>query len=329
MHGARTANERTIEMKRMAWVWLAAGMAVWGVSGCEKVPADEAALREAAKLELKGDWAGAEEKYLEACAAGNGEGYRKLAELLVNREGARVFLESKRDAAWAERARALVERIEMVSGQAEARGCAAEGIGGTLGAYRKALEEAEKRIEEERIATEKRLAEERAAAEEAERIRVEQQRKEEAEKAARRAAEAEAAAKRAEEARKKESADYCIDNGLELTSGAFREICRAMNYHQDTGNKLVDDEANSKQHALFRGKRVKVSGKITKVDSKLLGGVKIKLNVYGESVWANFPSMPESEGKEFRVGQSLTVEGKVETAMINPFNLGACNIVGR
>ncbi|MBR4252749.1 MAG: hypothetical protein IKQ15_10715, partial [Kiritimatiellae bacterium] len=144
--------------------------------------------------------------------------------------------------------------------------------------------------------------------------------------AAKRAAEAEAAARRAEEARKRESADYCIEHNLTLTRAAFQEICRAMNYHQNTGNSLVDDEANARQHARYSGKMVRVTGEITKVDSKLIRGVKIKLNVYGESIWANFPNMPESEGKTYRVGQDLDVEGKVESAMINQFNLGACII---
>ncbi len=298
-------------------------------SSCERTPPDVAALREGTKLELKGDFSGAEEKYMEACGAGNGEAYKKLADLIANREASRIFLESKRDVGWEARARAVVERLETVAAQAEAHGCAIDGIGTTLASYRKTLEEATKRLAEERAAAEKREAEVRAAAEAEERAREEARKREEAEAAAKRAAEAEAAAKRAAEAKKRESADYCIENGLELTSVAFREICRAMNYSQNTGNTLVDDEENARQHALFRGKRVKLTGKITKVDSKLLGGVKIKLNVYGESVWANFPSMSQSEGKEFRVGQSLTVEGKVEMAMINQFNLGNCSIVGR
>lgn len=307
-------------------------------NGCERTPPDVAALREGTKLELKGDFSGAEEKYVEACGAGNGEAYKKLADLIANREASRIFLESKRDVGWEARARAVVERLETVAAQAEAHGCAIDGIGTTLASYRKTLEEVGKRLEEERVAAEKRKAEERAAAEQREaearakaeaeeRAREEARQRAEAEAAAKRAAEAEAAAKRAEEARKKESADYCIEHELELTSAAFREICRAMNYHQSTGNTLVDDEENARRHALFRGKRVKLRGTITKVDSKLLGGVKIKLNVYGESVWANFPSMSQSEGKEFRVGQSLTVEGKVDDAMINQFNLGACSIV--
>ncbi|MBP1588998.1 MAG: hypothetical protein ILO10_02240 [Kiritimatiellae bacterium] len=308
----------------------AAGLAFAALgSGCERTPPDVAALREGTKLELKGDYAGAEEKYLEACGAGNGEAYKKLADLIANREASRIFLESKRDVGWEARARAVVERLETVAAQAEAHGCAIEGIGTTLASYRKTLEETGKRLAEERAAAEKREAEARAAAEAEARAREEARKREEAEAAAKRAAEAEAAAKRAAEAKKRESADYCIENGLELTSAAFREICRAMNYSQNTGNSLVDDEENSRQHALFRGKRVKLTGKITKVDSKLFGGVKIKLNVYGESVWANFPSMSQSEGKSFWVGQSLTVEGKVEMAMINQFNLGNCNIVGR
>lgn len=308
----------------------AAGLAFAALgSGCERTPPDVAALREGTKLELKGDYVGAEEKYLEACGAGNGEAYKKLADLIANRETSRIFLESKRDVGWEARARAVVERLETVAAKAEAHGCAIEGIGTTLASYRKTLEEAGKRLAEERAAAEKREAEARAAAEAEARAREEARKREEAEAAAKRAAEAEAAAKRAAEAKKRESADYCIDNGLELTSAAFREICRAMNYSQNTGNSLVDDEENSRQHALFRGKRVKLTGKITKVDSKLFGGVKIKLNVYGESVWANFPSMSQSEGKSFWVGQTLTVEGKVEMAMINQFNLGNCNIVGR
>lgn len=37
---------------------MAAGLAVWAVPGCERAPADQAALREGAKMELKGDWKG-------------------------------------------------------------------------------------------------------------------------------------------------------------------------------------------------------------------------------------------------------------------------------
>ena len=299
----------------------AAGLAIMAVvAGCERTPADVVALREGTKLELKGDYAGAQEKYAEACGAGNAEAYRKLAELLANHEAARIFQESKRDAAWEAVAQAMLERLETIVTQAEAHGCSVKDVRASMVSWRKTFDDAKKRMAEERAEAEKR-AEAEARAFEMERKRAE------AEAAARRAAEAEAAAKREAEARKKESADYCIENGLTLTTAAFREICRAMNYYQNTGNTLADDEENSRRHALFRGKRVKVTGKITKVDSKLLGGVKIKLNVYGESVWANFPSMSQSEGKEFRVGQSLTVEGKVEDAMINQFNLGACEIV--
>lgn len=323
-------NARNRTMKDCARFWAIAVLvaAVWAGAGCERVPPDVAALKEGAKLELKGDWAGAEAKYAEACSGGNAEAYRRLAELLLNREGTRLFVEArKRDADWVLEARALLERIEMASSQAAARGEDTAGMEATLKTYRQALAVAGERIEKERLAAEeaerkaaeeRRLEEERAAAQRAA-----------AEKAAaeKRAAEAAEAARRAEEARKRDSADYCIENGLPLSRGAFREVCRAMNYHQDTGNKIVDNEASSREHRRFRGKRVRLSGSITKVDTKFFGGVKILLNVYGENVWANFPNMPESEGATFRVGQTLTVDGKVEDAPINQFNLGSCNIV--
>lgn len=314
-------------MNRKTRTWMAVGLAVVAVAGCERTPPDVAALREGTRLELKGDWSGAEGKYLEACGAGNGEAFRKLAEMLLKHEGTRVFLEAKRrDADWVYRARALLERIEMVSGQAAAQDCPVEDAAKTLAAYRKTIEETEARIEKERAEKEERIARERAAIEEAARRKAEEQRRAEAELAARRTAEAEAAARRAEEEKRRNSPEYCIENGLELSQSAFREVCRAMNYRQNTGNTLVDNQAESEQHARFRGQRVKVTGKITKVDSKLLGGVKIKLNVYGESVWANFPSMSQSEGMDFRVGETLRVEGKVDSAMINPFNLGQCSM---
>lgn len=310
-------------MNRNAWVWLAAGMAVWAAAGCERTPKDVAALRAGTRLEAKGDWNGAKEKYLEACGAGNGEGYKKMAELLIHYDGTLTFVDStRRDEAWLGKAQELVERIAMLSTQAEGAGVGMEGVKGTLETYRKSIADTRKRLERERAEAE----EAARAAEEARRRAEAEAAAREKELAAKRAAEAAEAQKRLAEQERRESAEYCIENGLELTRTAFREICKAMNYTQDTGNTLVDDEEEARQHARFRGKIVVLDGSITKVDSKFFGGVKIKLNVYGESVWANFPNMPESEGKQFRTGQSLTVEGKVEFAPINPFNLGNCRI---
>jgi tetratricopeptide (TPR) repeat protein len=307
---------------------LAIGLALWTLAGCERVPPDAAALRKGVQLELKGDFPGAEAQYLEACSLGSGEAYQKLAGLLVNREGAKLFLDGKtRGASWVTQARALLERIETVSSQAADRDCPVEGIAKTLASYRKTIAETEERLEKERAETEARLAKERAEREEAARIRAEEKKREEAAAAAKRAAEQAEEARRAEEAQRLSSPEYCIEHGLELSSSAFRTVCRAMNYTQNTGNTLVDNEETERQHARFRGQRVKLSGKIAKVDSKIFGGVKIKLDVYGENVWANFPSMTEGEGKRFRVGQTLRVEGKIESAMINPFNLAQCTIL--
>lgn len=301
---------------KTTWMALALAAAVLATAGCKKEPPGTAELRNGTKMELRGNFEEAENQYMAACAVGNAGAYPKLAALLVNRQGSAVFLEaSTRDAAWLARARTLLDRIAMVSTQAAAAGQPVEGLDQTLAGYRKSVDEVESR-----------LAAERAAAEAAAKRRAEEERRAAEALAAKRAAEAEAAARRAEEARKRESADYCIEHNLTLTRAAFQEICRAMNYHQNTGNSLVDDEANARQHARYSGKMVRVTGEITKVDSKLIRGVKIKLNVYGESIWANFPNMPESEGKTYRVGQDLDVEGKVESAMINQFNLGACII---
>ncbi len=312
---------------KTTWMALALAAAVLATAGCKKEPLGTAELRNGTKMELRGNFEEAENQYMAACAAGNAAAYPKLAALLVNRQGSAVFLEaSTRDAAWLGRARTLVDRIAMVSTQAAAAGQPVEGLDQTLAGYRKSVAEVESRLAAERAEEEKRLAAERAAAEAAAKRRAEEERRAAEALAAKRAAEAEAAARRAEEARKRESADYCIEHNLTLTRAAFQEICRAMNYHQNTGNSLVDDEANARQHARYSGKMVRVSGEITKVDSKLIRGIKIKLNVYGESIWANFPNMPESEGKTYRVGQVLDVEGKVESAMLNQFNLGACII---
>jgi len=310
-------------LRALAWGCLAACLA----GGCERTPADMAALREGTRLEAQGDFEGAEAKYLEASALGNDAAFRQLAGMMLSREGTAIFLETKaRDEAWVSRAHAFSERLAALAAQGVERGCPLEEVQKALKGYRQVIAETEERLAKERAAEEERLAKERAAMAAAARAEAERKRQEEAEAAARRAAEKAEAERRAAEEARRNSADYCIENGILLTEGAFREVCRAMTYHQNTGNTLVDDEENERQHARFRGKRVVLGGRIAKVDGKFFGGVKIKLEVCGQSVWANFPNMSEGEGKRFMVGRYLEVEGKVESAMFNPFNLGQCEI---
>lgn len=311
---------------------LALALALAATAGCERVPPDAAKLRDGVRCEAKGEFGKAEQLYREACALGNGEAYGRLASLILNRETAPLFLNGgEHNEKWLQDARAAVERLSFAALQAESNGHPVPGMKESLAKFEVSIKAVEHRLATERAAAaeRQRLAEEQRRAEmarqEAERkAREEQRRAEMARQEEERKAREEEAARKAAEQRKMESADYCIANGLPLTSAAYREISRAMNYYQNTGNGIVDDEENARQHARFRGKRVVVRAKILKIDSKLLGGVKIKIDLYGAGVWLNFPNMAESEGKRFRVGQTITAEGRIGDAMLHELKFHDC-----
>ncbi len=150
-----------------ATVSVALVMALTVVSGTGCGKEDEKALRQGREAEALGEWQKAKECYARAVALDNVDGARRLAELLVKREGKALFGPSRqRDAEWLAEAEALTDHIEDLVRTAQEKGAPVEELEGTLDSYANAIRVAKEAEEEHRRAVEEahRLAEEKAEA---------------------------------------------------------------------------------------------------------------------------------------------------------------------
>lgn len=118
------------------------GLALFAVAvaaGCFRE--DAAALERGRAAEARGEWNEAKRQYAEAIALGNGEGFRRLAELMVKHDAADLFSkdEGGRDAQWIVAAERLAGQIRHAAKEAAERGCPVEGIQETLDGYAGAI----------------------------------------------------------------------------------------------------------------------------------------------------------------------------------------------
>lgn len=146
------------------------GLALFAVAvaaGCSR--GDAAALERGRAAEARGEWDEAKRQYAEVIALGNGEGFRRLAELMAKHDAAELFSkDERRDAQWIVAAERLAGQIRHTAKEAAERGCPVEGIQETLDGYAVAIQTAreatrrtaaaEKRTETLRHADARRMA---------------------------------------------------------------------------------------------------------------------------------------------------------------------------
>jgi hypothetical protein len=293
-----------------------------GATGCD--PKDVSLLREGDKLVLTGKFEEAREKYAEAAALGNGDAFKKLGDLIIERDFELCKPENPEDFVngydnWLPSAKMLIANAQNMYDKAQAAGCTNQ--------MEVSLERLQK-CKESVAQIESSVAE----VKEKERIRQEELRKQKEEEKRRAEEEAkkraeEEAKRRAEEA-KRNSPEYCIENNLELTSIALNEVIRDLTFHSNTGNKIYDREENARRHARFMGKIITVSGTINKVQlTAFTREVKIIVSVPGGTISARFDGMPRSEAAQFRVGQSIKFSGQISNRpVLSTFAMDRCSI---
>ena len=290
-------------------------------------PRDIAMLEKAKRAEARDKFAEAQELYLQAAGMGSAEAYKCLGDAVFLQKYNKLLPQNASDYlhgydSYVDAAEKALSEADTFYEKAQFAGFPVEGLESSrknldlakakLGETRKkvaaAKEEArrkeeERKREEERKAELKRLEEERKkeAARQAELRRQEEERRK-----------AEEARRQAEEAARRESADYCIDNGLLLTDKAFREVVQAVNYSSNTGNKLYDAEKDKEEHARFAGKRLVIKGRVSKVESTFFTDeVKIIISCSGGTISARFDGMSKYDASNIRVGSSIHMSGYV------------------
>jgi len=175
-------------------------------------------------------------------------------------------------------------RINECAGQVKA----------AIGMVRKRNSELTTRIEEERKLAIKKSEEARLAAE-----------REAAEK--KRAEELAAA-----EAQRKQSAEFCLREDVDLTVAAMTEIITSLSFKSDTGNKLIDKQNETRERGRFRGRIAHVTGIVVKVDSALLGGINIWIDADGIRIKCCFGGMSKNDALRFSQGEKISVAGTID-----------------
>ena len=295
--------------------------------GCE--PKDKSLLNKGIKSEFTGRYAEAANFYAEAALLGNPDAYKKLGDLTLSQEFTKLFsteLEANINnkvagfnygAAFDNKladAKNILARVRDLFEKAKAAGCTnqLESSISKLESCTKKVEEIELKVceakEQERLRLEEEKREREAKewlAKEQERIRMEEEKRRQEEVAR------EVARKEAEE-RKRNSPEYCIENSLELSPAAFREVVREIHYVADTGNKYTNAEENEKHRGRFRNATIIVRGKIRKVESTFFTDkVKCVIDAHGQSISARFDSMLPSEARLLRCGDTVLLEGRI------------------
>lgn len=337
-----------------------------GITGC--TPKDVVLLQKGTQLELTGKYAEAAAKYAESAALGNAEAYKRLGDMVITHDFIGFTPENVNDFVtghdkWLSDAQQAVAKAKDYFERAQMAGCTnmlhmsldklaacEKKIAETSAKVREAKEkerlrleeERKKREEEERIAREQREEAERIAKakqEEEERIanakRVETERiaREDAERKAeedrkRREAEEAAAKRRAEEEARRNSPEYCIENDIELTSAALREVIKEVTFYSRTGNEIFDRQETARHHERFMDKIITVSGRINKVQiTAFTREVKCIVSVSGGTISARFDGMSRDEAAGFRVGQSIRLRGRISNRpVLSTFAMDQCMI---
>ena len=306
---------------------------VVSVTGCNSDPDDMSLLKKGCKLEISGKFSEAAAVYAESAALGNAEAYKKLGDLVISHDFVSLSPENTQDFItghdkWLASAKQLVSRAKDLYDKAQVAG------------YTNQLQIALDRLAkcETQISTvENKVAE----AKKEERIRQEELRKER-EEAARKAREEaarmaeeerirreEAAAqakKRAEEEARRNSPEYCIDNDIELTPAALREVIREITFISKTGNDIYDKQEMARHHERFMNKIITVSGRINKVQvTAFTREVKCIVGVNGGTISARFDGMSRDEAAQFRVGQPITLRGQISNRPVtSTFAMDRC-----
>lgn len=305
-----------------------------GCSGGE--PKDARLLRKGMELELSAKYNAAAEKYASAASFGNAEAFLRLGDLCITHDYAELRPKNVADYAmgyddWIADAGRVLDRASGFYEKARQAGCTNH-----LDAALERLEGLRAKVAETsfrvNVAKQKIIAEEQRRREE----QAKQAALREQEEKRRREAEARQAeirrqeeVRRQEEQRRRESPEYCIEHNLELTDSAFREIVRAVNYTSNTGNDIYDSHLESEQHARFRRQRIKLTARVTKVETTFFTDeVKFILNRCGHTISARFDGMDKSYGAEVRPGMEFLISGEISARPVtSDIALDRCQII--
>lgn len=272
-------------------------------------PRDLAMLEKAKRAEANGKFMEARTLFLQAADLGSAEAYKCLGDATFLQKYNKLSPKNSSDYLkgydrYIDDAEKALSEAESFYEKARFAGFPPEGLVASL----KNLELAQRKLGE----TKKKVAaaKDEARLKEEARKREEERKKEEARQAELRRQEEER--RKAEEAARRESADYCIENGLALTDKAFREVVRAVNYSSDTGNTLYDAQRDKEEHARFAGKRLVIKGKVSKVETTFFTDeVKVIVSCGGETISARFDGMSKFDASNIRVGSPIHMSGYV------------------
>ncbi len=288
--------------KVVRWVSLLM-VAIFVVKGCR--PTDVSLLEEGKNFEKKGKYIEAEEEYSASAALGNAEAMRKLGDLnkmrvynSISQITSSLSLENlPDDSSWYDmrlsKAKVEATRAKHFYDKMQKAGCTSQ-IQSSLTQLAK--------CEAEIAGTESRIGAAKAKAEEE-------------------------AERRAEEARRN-SPEYCIDNNIELSPAALKEVVRAITFSSRTGNKIYDREENIRNHNRFMNKTIIVRGSIREVGTTFFTGeVKLIVDVPEATISALFEGMSQEEAMELKVGESITFEGQITNrAVLSTFAMDQCRL---
>jgi hypothetical protein len=266
-------------------------------------------FEKAKRAEANGKFMEAQALFQQAADLGSSEAYKCLGDAVFLQKYNKLMPKDSSDYLkgydrYIDDAGKALSEAESFYEKARFAGFPAEGLTTSL----KNLELAQRKLDE----TKRKVAaaKEEARLKEEARKREEERKREEARQAELRRQEEER--RKAEEAARRESADYCIENGLVLTDKAFREVVRAVNYSSDTGNKLYDAQRDKEEHARFAGKRLIIKGKVSKVETTFFTDeVKIIVSCSGGTISARFDGMSKSDASNIRVGGPIHMSGYV------------------
>lgn len=252
------------------------------ITGCG--PKDISLLNEGTKLEFKGNYNEAADKYAEAASLGNVLACKKLGDILVSYKYANLRPQNSSDYChgydkWLEEARDITSRAAMLFDKAEMGGCTEP-----LAKSREKLAACEKQVAE--------ISEKVARAKDED---------------AKRRAEADRIAKDNE---LRKNPDYCISHGYVLSEDALRKIRADLHYVDWNSDELVS-EKEEERNSRYLKKVVKIKGEISAVETTLFSNeVKCKIVSYGVSVSARFDGLPKSDSR-LKVGNTVTFTGSV------------------
>lgn len=309
------------------------------ISGCGKKKAEDY-IQDGLKAEMKGQFDEAKTAYAEAASLGNAEAFKRMGDILVLHDFASLVGRDNSDETIAQMNQLLEQADDMFSKAQQfgysdsfesSRNKLKENkavVSSRIAELKEKKELAERERKQEEARREEQRKREEAQREEQrkreEAQREEERKQEEARQAERRRQEEERRLlleKEREEQARRDSPQYCIDNGQELTATAFKQVVREMNFRSNTGNKVYDQKVMDEHHAIFKGQRIIVTGKILQVKGRLLSGIKVKMNCHGHTVWAICKSMSDDEGASLVVGRTIKIEGTVSSAILADINL--------